>query len=63
MMAGGMTANQPPIVYDVINSQGRLFQRVTLPPGRQIVGFGRAGTIYLQAREGRSVFIETVKLQ
>lgn len=55
-------ANLPPLVYDVISAEGKLTHRVKLPGGRQIVGFGPNGTIYLQAREGREVFLEAVKL-
>ncbi len=69
MMGGGMAgaapapANQPPIVYDVVNPQGKLIERVKVPSGRQVVGFGPNKTLYLLAREGRGVFLETVKLQ
>lgn len=55
-------ANLPPLVYDVISAEGKLTHRVKLPGGRQIVGFGPNGVIFLQAREGREVFLETVKL-
>jgi len=60
MMAGMM--NQPPLVYDVVNAEGKLQYRVKLPPGRQIAGFGANGLIYLQAREQGRIFLETVKL-
>ena len=60
MMAGMM--NQPPLVYDVVNAEGKLQYRVKLPPGRQIAGFGANGIIYLQAREQGRIFLETVKL-
>ncbi|MCA0377491.1 MAG: hypothetical protein LCH84_17755 [Gemmatimonadetes bacterium] len=56
-------ANQPPIVYDVIGRDGKLRERVKLPAGRQIAGFGPNGLIYLQAREGREVHLEVVKLK
>jgi len=61
MMAAAM--NQPPLVYDVIDPAGTLVHRVKLPPGRQIAGFGPDGLIYLQAREGRQLYLETVKLR
>ncbi len=61
-MVGAMM-NQPPLVYDVIASDGKLLQRVKLPPGRQVVGFGPGGIIFVTAREGRQLFLETVKLQ
>lgn len=59
----GAMANQPPLVYDVISPAGTLVERVKLPPGRQIVGFGPDGLIYLTAREGRQMYLETVKLK
>lgn len=35
------------LVYDVINRKGELFQRVEVPAGRSIAGFGRGGVVYL----------------
>jgi hypothetical protein len=35
------------LVYDVVNRKGELFQRVEVPPGRSIAGFGRGGVVYL----------------
>ena len=61
MMASMM--NQPPLVYDVISPEGKLVERVKLPGGRQLVGFGADGLIYLAAREGRQMYLETVKLK
>ncbi len=58
MMAGMM--NQPPLVYDIINRQGELVERVKLPPNRQLLGFGPNGTIFLGAREGRTIILEKV---
>ena len=40
-------------VYDVIDRSGRLVDRVQIPNGTQIVGFGPDGAVYLVAREGR----------
>jgi hypothetical protein len=40
------------LIYDVINNRGELFQRVRLPIGRSIAGFGRNGVVYLMYREG-----------
>jgi len=36
------------LVYDVVSSEGKLFQRVRLPVGRSIAGFGKGGVVYLQ---------------
>lgn len=40
------------VVYDVINSQGVLVDRVDVPKGMSIVGFGKGGVVYLSQREG-----------
>lgn len=47
--------------YDVVNRKGELIERVQLPAGRTIAGFGPNGAIYLSSREGRSIFIERYK--
>lgn len=60
-MIPGM-ANLPPQVYDVVSRQGELIHRVQVPAGRQLVGFGPNGTVYLAAREGRELFIEKTRL-
>ncbi|MEO7360071.1 MAG: hypothetical protein ABI120_07070 [Gemmatimonadaceae bacterium] len=39
------------LVYDVINNKGELFQRVRLPVGRSIAGFGHNGVVYLMYRD------------
>jgi hypothetical protein len=55
-MAGGP-------VYDVINRKGELVERVQIPAGRNIVGFGANGAVYLTMREGNLTKLEkaTVK--
>lgn len=39
------------LVYDVVNNKGILTQRVRLPVGRVIVGFGRAGVVYTSVKQ------------
>ena len=39
-------------VYDIVNSRGQLVDRVQLPAGRTIAGFGKDGSIYLAVRDG-----------
>ena len=50
-------------VYDVINRKGELAERVQIPAGRSIVGFGPNGTVYLTMRDGNLTKLEkaTVK--
>ena len=40
------------LVYDVVNNRGELWQRVRLPIGRSIAGFGKNGVVYLMYRDG-----------
>jgi hypothetical protein len=35
------------LVYDVVNRKGEIFQRVRLPAGRSIAGFGSGGVVFL----------------
>lgn len=36
------------LVYDVVNPKRGLFERVRMPVGRSVAGFGKGGVIYLQ---------------
>jgi hypothetical protein len=38
-------------VYDVINREGKLIDRVQVPEGRTIIGFGADGSVYLVTRD------------
>jgi hypothetical protein len=58
MMAAMM--NQPPLVYDIISPAGKMIERVKLPAGRQLLGFGPNGAIFLGARDGRQIIVEKV---
>jgi len=40
-------SKQGELVYDVVNAKGDLYERVRVPLGRLIVGFGRAGVVYM----------------
>lgn len=48
-------------IYDVIDGSGQLVDRVQLQPGRQIVGFGPQGVVYLSARDDRGAWVERTK--
>lgn len=51
------------LVYDVINNKGELFQRVRLPVGRSIAGFGRNGVVYLMYRDAATGwFLERTRI-
>lgn len=50
-------------VYDVIGRNGALVERVQLPEGRTILGFGPGGVVYLAAREGGSTYLEKARIR
>jgi hypothetical protein len=45
-------------IYDVINEKGELVDRVQVPAGRQIVGFGKGGVVYMVAADGSGAWLE-----
>ena len=45
-------------VYDVINRDGKLIDRVQVPVGRTIIGFGAGGSVYLVARDATTMTLE-----
>jgi hypothetical protein len=62
MLPGGMAAaNTAGLVYDVVNRAGELVERIQIPAGRTIAGFGPKGVVYLTAREGNNVFLEKAR--
>lgn len=48
-------------IYDVINGEGKLVDRVSLPPGRVIAGFGKGGVVYMGVREEGGVRLEQAR--
>ena len=50
-------------VYDVINRKGELVERVQIPAGRNIVGFGANGAVYLTMREGNLTKLEKASVK
>jgi hypothetical protein len=42
------------LLYDVVNKKGEVFERVQLPPNRDIAGFGRGGIVYLTHLDGQT---------
>jgi hypothetical protein len=45
-------------IYDVVNRQGELVDRVQIPSGRQIIGFGKGGVVFMLARDDKGAWIE-----
>lgn len=50
-------------VYDIVTRQGELIDRLQLPPGYQLVGFGRNRVVYLSMRDARGVHLARVRLR
>jgi hypothetical protein len=50
-------------IYDVINAKGELFDRVQLPAGYAIAGFGPDRTVYVTVRDATSAKLAKVKLR
>jgi hypothetical protein len=50
-------------VYDVINGKGEVTERVLVPEGRQVLGFGPGGVVYLGKRDGTSSVIERARVK
>lgn len=48
-------------VYDVVNAKGELVDRVAMPAGRVIAGFGPKGAVYMGVREGTGVRLEQAR--
>ena len=48
-------------VYNVVNRRGELIDRVQLPAGRVIAGFGAGGVVYLAFRDGDVARLEKAK--
>ena len=48
-------------VYDVINREGKLVDRVQIPMGRTIAGFGLDGAVYLVSRDGSTMTFERAR--
>ena len=50
-------------VYDVINGQGVLIDRIQVPPGRVIAGFGPGGVVYMGVLDGAIARIERARVR
>jgi hypothetical protein len=50
-------------VFDIVNRQGELVDRLQTPPGYTIVGFGRGRVVYLQMRDREGIHLARVRLR
>ena len=49
-------------VYDIVNRDGVLADRIQIPPGYGLVGFGRGGVVYLSTRGREGTQLARVRL-
>jgi hypothetical protein len=50
-------------VYDIVNNDGELSDRLQLPQGYNLVGFGRGKVVYLSMRDANGVHLARVLLR
>jgi hypothetical protein len=50
-------------IYDVVNRSGEMIDRLQLPPGYTIVGFGKGRVVYLSMRDGSGLHLARVRLR
>ncbi|MDB4890900.1 MAG: hypothetical protein JWL61_2755 [Gemmatimonadetes bacterium] len=50
-------------IYDVIDRSGKLVDRVQVPAGTTIAGFGAGGVVYLGARDSSGLHIQRIALR
>ncbi len=50
-------------IYDVVNAQGEMIDRLQLPPGYTLVGFGKGKVVYLSMRDAKGIHLARVRLK
>jgi hypothetical protein len=50
-------------VYDIISPQGELVNRLQMPPGYTIVGFGKGKVVYASMRDASGVHLARIRLK
>jgi hypothetical protein len=50
-------------VYDIVSRQGELTDRLQLPPGYSLAGFGKGRVVYLSMRDASGVHLARVRLR
>ena len=50
-------------MYDIVSRQGELTDRLQLPPGYSLVGFGKGRVVYLSMRDASGVHVARVRLR
>jgi hypothetical protein len=49
-------------VYDVVNNKGELKDRILIPPGRVIAGWGPGGMVYMGVVDGTITRLERARV-
>ena len=50
-------------VYDIVNHEGELADRLQLPPGYTVVGFGKGKVVYVSMRDAKGIHLARVRLR
>ena len=50
------------LLYDVVNRRGEIVERVRLPEGRALEGFGANGAVYLTSHEAEGTHLERARV-
>ncbi|HEY5121241.1 MAG TPA: hypothetical protein VII84_06665, partial [Acidimicrobiales bacterium] len=50
-------------VYDVVNQEGALIERIRIPPGRVIAGFGVGGVVFMGVVDGNVTRLERAQVR
>ena len=50
-------------VYDIVSREGKLVDRLQVPPGYQLAGFGRGKVVFLTVRDREGVHLARVRLR
>jgi hypothetical protein len=51
------------LVYDILNDKGDLTDRLQIPPGYTLVGFGKGKIVYLSMRDAKGIHLARVRLK
>ena len=57
------TTPTPGVVYEVIDRSGKLADRVLVPNGSVIVGFGAGGVVYMGMRDSAGIHVQRARLK
>ena len=50
-------------IYDIVNEKGEMSDRLQLPPGYTLVGFGKGKVVYLSMRDAKGIHLARVRLR